>query len=126
MHIQSITIRKDYVLEKHEHKLRFNDYRPVVIGYCRVSEGSLAVQFEQSQMEANKATCKRRVGLGGYDMIWIGVYNKTKRGLNLAKELLRSRYAQYLVVERTDRLSRRFRQMLGIEESIETWRISDE
>jgi len=133
--MKHVSITTNYNLEQHQHKLQFDD-NPVVIGYCRVSNGATVQNSIIAQMSSISGACERRFGTYNYNIIWVvedhndeptGADHGTRgdgsdtspstdrESVRFALHLLRQGYGPYLACHRMDRLTRSFPFAVEIE-----------
>lgn len=130
--MSEIIIDRDYVLARYEHRLRFPDDKPVVIGYCRVSTDEQmdeGYSIENQQRRIREA-CERRFGRGKFHLIFIiedatgklpydrgGMAKGTYReGLTLVTRIVEKGYAKFVAVYKLNRLIRKTRIWLELDE----------
>lgn len=106
--MKQVTIKNNYTLEAHRHRLVFGGRMPVVIAHCRVSPHDGAEDALIVQMGAIQKMLDRRFGRYGCDIIWIIEKAETgpiTPGLSLAVEMLESGIGGHIAVHRHDRVS---------------------
>lgn len=108
--MKEVTIRNNYTLAQHRHKLRF-DGLPLVVALIRYEEKSGLDSLPASQMARIRRMLTERYGHYGFNVIWVTEEAPSHRdahrpGLMLTAELLKAGYGTYLAISRLDRLTR--------------------
>jgi hypothetical protein len=120
--MKEVSIRNNYTLELHKHKLHF-DGLPLAVALIRYEEKSGLDNLPASQMAQLRRMLTEGFGHYGFNVIWIierapASRNVPRPGLTLAAELLKAGYGKCLAVTRMDRLTRSFRTYLELEEEV--------
>jgi hypothetical protein len=120
--MKEVSIRNNYTLEQHQHKLRF-DGLPLVVALIRYEEKSGWDNLPASQMAQLRRMLTDRFGHYGFNAIWVIEEAPSHRdahrpGLMLTAELLKAGYGECLAVTRLDRLTRSAKVYFDLEESV--------
>lgn len=121
--MKSVAIRDNYNLEQHRHKLQFEDELPLVVAYIRYDDSPDIADLPGPQMASVLRMLDDRFGQYAFNVIWVieeasGSRPTCSEGLALVADLLKSGYGRYLAVKSLDRLTRRLRTCLDLEENV--------
>lgn len=121
--MKSIAIRDNYNLEQHQHKLHFDEL-PLVVAYIRYGHTPALSELPGPQMASIVRMLTAKFGQYGFRVIWVieeaSGSARYREGLALVAELLSSGYGKYLAVSRMDRLTRKLRMYIGLDEAVLT------
>jgi hypothetical protein len=120
--MKEVSIRNNYTLAQHQHKLHF-DGLPLVVALIRYEEKSGLDNLPASQMARLRRMLTERYGQYEFNVIWVieqagSSRNAYRPGLTLVAELLKAGYGECLAVTRLDRLTRSAKVYLDLEESV--------
>lgn len=125
--MKQVTIKDNFKMEAHRHKLEFEGRMPLVIAYCRTGKDDDADSALIIQMSAIHGTLARRFGRYGCDVVWI--VDEAERGLHspglsLALEMIRQGTGNYVAVHRLDRITRKAVDFLALLDEIRPFRVT--